>query len=544
MIISRQKMKERASVYRLLSRLYAREADAETLEKLDKLSLPRTGGELGEGLARMKAYLSARGENCIEELAVDYACTFLAAGKADGAAAIPVQSLYGSVRLFMQEAWESAKTFYALHGLGKLEDDMMEDHLAAELEFMAYLCENADAAEQKTFAEKHLLSWLGDWLSALNSCAKTEFYKALGMITLGFAKADHAFLMAMSEGAVELSQSFSVRNERFANILARLQEKYRVYAPMRFPGRGSKGSDLIRYGEISCLEDIVYKERSHFSPKECFHPVSQTLFRFEENECSEEAMNDTRGLIVICRTCDIKAIEHMDDIFLHNGEPDSYYGRIREKMKLVLLECRESFENCFCASLGSNVAGGYAAAMRIDDICALMEICDGELLPYFTDEVPIDFAPEFVKDNPRRACMPEIDRSMLKDICSMDYWKQFDEKCIGCGSCNTVCPGCSCFDTVDIIYDEQSRSGERRRVWSGCMLPNFTETAGGGMARKTQGANMRFKLLHKFFDYGLRFGKSHMCVGCGRCIDRCPKGIDFLDTVNGFGEALAKEEAK
>jgi len=34
-----------------------------------------------------------------------------------------------------------------------------------------------------------------------------------------------------------------------------------------------------------------------------------------------------------------------------------------------------------------------------------------------------------------------------------------------------------------------------------------------------------------------------MCVGCGRCIDRCPKGIDFLDTINGFAEALEKEEA-
>ena len=254
-------------------------------------------------------------------------------------------------------------------------------------------------------------------------------------------------------------------------------------------------------------------------------------------------MKDDKGIIIICRACDINAIRHLDNIFLRNGEPDSYYARIRERMKLILLECRESFEHCFCASMGSNTAGDYAAAMRIDDICALMEICDKTLLPYFFDEVPIDFAPEFVKENPRKANLPEIKRSQLKEICAMDYWKQFDDACIACGGCNTVCPGCSCFDTVDIIYDEQSLSGERRRVWSGCMLRNFTETAGGGMARKTQGANMRFKLLHKIFDYGLRFGDGPMCVGCGRCIDRCPKGIDFLDTINGFAHALGKEEA-
>ena len=95
--------------------------------------------------------------------------------------------------------------------------------------------------------------------------------------------------------------------------------------------------------------------------------------------------------------------------------------------------------------------------------------------------------------------------------------------------------------TVDVIYDETSMDGERRRVWSSCMLSDFTRTAGGGMARKTPGANMRFKVLHKVFDYALRFDGEPMCVGCGRCIDRCPKKIDYLDTVNGLTDALEKE---
>ena len=129
-------------------------------------------------------------------------------------------------------------------------------------------------------------------------------------------------------------------------------------------------------------------------------------------------------------------------------------------------------------------------------------------------------------------------REQLGEVCKLDYWKQYDEECIACGGCNTVCPTCSCFDTVDIIYNETSRDGERRRVWSGCMLRDFTQTAGGGMARKTQGANMRFKVLHKMYDYKARFGGEHMCVGCGRCIDRCPKGIDYLDAVNGLTDTL------
>jgi len=127
----------------------------------------------------------------------------------------------------------------------------------------------------------------------------------------------------------------------------------------------------------------------------------------------------------------------------------------------------------------------------------------------------------------------------------LEYWNSFDEKCISCGGCNTVCPTCACFDTVDVIYDETSVDGERRRVWSSCMLDTFTLTAGGGRARKTAGANMRFKVLHKTYDFKKRFGKENMCVGCGRCTARCPKDIDFAEVVNGFTKALeTAKEAK
>ena len=96
---------------------------------------------------------------------------------------------------------------------------------------------------------------------------------------------------------------------------------------------------------------------------------------------------------------------------------------------------------------------------------------------------------------------------------------------------------------MDIIYHETSSDGERRRVWSACMLADFTETAGGSRARKTQGDNMRFKVLHKVYDYQLRFGgEGQMCVGCGRCIDRCPREIDYLDAVNGLTAALSGRE--
>ena len=541
MMIRNADMQERAALYRLLSRLYRSEVDAALLDALKSLSLPAADGVLGEGYQMLRNYLTRCGTSTLEELAVDYATVFLAAGSHDGAAALPCESVYTSPgHIFMQDAWEDVCRIYAEHGLAKSGSfgDLMEDHIALELEFMSTLAERGAHEQEKDFLEHHLLNWAEAFTADIDKYARTDFYKAVGRTTLGFLRMEQQLLSALEQGVVTPSFSCSVRSERMANILARLKEHYHIYAPKRFPKRGPKGTDLIRYGEIDALEDIVYKEKSHFSPKETFYPVSQTLFRFNDQDCTEKELEDDKDILLICRPCDINAIRRLDNIFLHNGQSDLYYSRMREKLKLVLLECTESFDNCFCVSMGSNVAYEYSAAMRIDDICALMEICDEDLLPYFKDEVPIEYTPGFIMENRRRAELPQIDRSQLGDICKMEYWNRYDEECIACGGCNTVCPTCSCFDTVDVIYDETSRDGERRRVWSSCMLRDFTQTAGGGMARKSQGANMRFKVLHKVFDYNQRFGGEHMCVGCGRCIDRCPKGIDYLDTINGLTAAL------
>lgn len=547
MMITKSEMEPRAQLYSLLARLYRVEVDAPLLDALKVLSFPTAANEtLAEGYSMLSAYLKNCGEDVLDDLAVDYATVFLAAGSADGQAAIPCESIYTSPKkIFMQEAWEDVCRIYAEKGLtkGSKYSDLMEDHLALELEFMSELVKRRDPAAEKTFVENHLLNWLPAFVSDVDKYARVDFYKAVARITLGFLQMEHELLTALTDGTLKQACSYSVRADRMANVFARLKENYRLFAPKRFPKRGPKGSDLIRYGEISDFSEIVYKEKAHFSPKEVFYPISQTMFYFKDDQCTEKEMEDDKDIILFARPCDINAIRRLDNIFLHNGQPDHYYSRMRQKLHIFMLECTQSFENCFCVSMGTNVTDDFSVAFRIDDICALVEVRDETFLPYFADEVSIDFTPDYVRENKRSAKLPKVDREKLGEVCKLDYWNKYDDECIACGGCNTVCPTCSCFDTVDVIYDETSRDGERRRVWSSCMLRDFTQTAGGGMARKTQGANMRFKVLHKVFDYNQRFGgDEHMCVGCGRCIDRCPKGIDYLDTVNGLADLLEKED--
>lgn len=94
----------------------------------------------------------------------------------------------------------------------------------------------------------------------------------------------------------------------------------------------------------------------------------------------------------------------------------------------------------------------------------------------------------------------------------------------------------------DVFYTDNGKVGERRRVMASCMVDGFTGVAGGGEYRKKNGQRMRFKVLHKVYDYKKRNGY-HMCVGCGRCDDACPEYISFSNTINKL-EAAMEEVSK
>lgn len=88
----------------------------------------------------------------------------------------------------------------------------------------------------------------------------------------------------------------------------------------------------------------------------------------------------------------------------------------------------------------------------------------------------------------------------------------------------------------DIAYTDNGKNGERRRVWASCQVDGFTDMAGGHNFRDNKGQRMRFKVLHKVYDYNKRYGY-HMCVGCGRCDDVCPEYISFSSAINKLNTA-------
>lgn len=329
-----------------------------------------------------------------------------------------------------------------------------------------------------------------------------------------------------------------VSRQAFDEGLAKLASSYRIFAPKRFPYSGTySDTDVIRYGEVSSLAEMVWDEKSHFSAKEVIWPINQLLFYFTEEDCRVPSI-DERPILLFLRSCDLHGLKRVDQIYLQNGaEPDFYYKRIRDKVKFVLVGCQQSFRNCFCVSMGSNIGDTYDAAMNLRGDFVELDIAD-ESLKLFEGEELSEFTADHVTENHFRIEVPErVDFKTIKDH---PLWDEYDTRCIGCGRCNYSCPTCTCFNMQDIFYKENENMGERRRVWASCQVDGYTDIAGGHSFRQKQGERMRFKTLHKIHDFKKRFGYT-MCVGCGRCDDACPQYISFSEAIEKVGRAMQEQ---
>lgn len=198
----------REGMYLFLAAIYLEEVDKEMLQVLLRSSFPvfsdsKTSFEqdLDAGYRLIESGLSAFADKSeeetkelLEDLAADYAKTFLAAGDATGKAAFPYESIYtGTDSTFGGSLQQNLAAIYAAKGLSMSEEmfRVMEDHIGLELEFMAMLLnEGAPVNEQKAFFEDHLINWALSFTTDVYKYSERDFYKGIARITTGFLEAE------------------------------------------------------------------------------------------------------------------------------------------------------------------------------------------------------------------------------------------------------------------------------------------------------------------------------------------------------------------
>ena len=318
-------------------------------------------------------------------------------------------------------------------------------------------------------------------------------------------------------------------------VLSALRKDYRVFAPRRFPKQGRySDTDIIRYGEVERFSDIVWAEKSDYP----------AVFYFTEDEY-RPGRGPGKPILLLARPCDINAQHIQAKIYAGNGGYDDfYYTRARDRVKFALMECPGGDDTCFCVSMGANCTGDYSLALRFGPGGMEVQVAEEEFEPYFAGMPRADYTPSFVEENALRVTIPDLsDRKVRLALKKHPMWKEYNSRCISCGSCTVACSTCTCFTTRDLVYGDNPEVGERRRLTASCQVEGFDQMAGQGELRPTAGDRMRYKVLHKFHDYKARFGERHMCVGCGRCTHRCPELISISATLEKVNAAVEEIKA-
>ena len=235
-----------------------------------------------------------------------------------------------------------------------------------------------------------------------------------------------------------------------------------MFAPVLIPYAGQySDTPVVRYEEVSSIKDIEFNRKSQFTAKEVVMPVTETLFYYNEDNYTIPSI-DERKVLVFMRSCDIHGLDRIDRVYLNNGsDPDFYYKRLRDKVKIVVIGCEESFRNCFCVSFGTNTTEKYDLGIKVEKGDVFIDIKDEEFLDIFKGE-ETDFNIEFVSSNDVTVTLPEKLNPL--EVAEAELWREYDYRCIACGRCNLSCPTCSCFTMQDIVSQDNGRCGERSKV--------------------------------------------------------------------------------
>ena len=288
------------------------------------------------------------------------------------------------------------------------------------------------------------------------------------------------------------------------------------------------------------------------SIKDFFLPQTEDIvaFKREGKKISiTPSRNDPVPFVVFgARGCDVRALDVLDRVFL--SDPiDTFYQTRRENGVIISLACNEPEETCFCSVFGVDAAEPQGdVVIRMDEDCFYWEAktpagkaLTDVLKDILTEADPADKARA---EEMREATRSAADESPLSDL-SLDGWNEEDllekfdselwdklsQACVGCGTCKYICPTCQCYD----IQDFDTGNGIRRfRCWDSCMFSDFTLMAHGN-PRKSQVERFRQRFMHKLVYFPANNDGMYSCVGCGRCVLKCPISMNIVKVIKALG---------
>ena len=335
---------------------------------------------------------------------------------------------------------------------------------------------------------------------------------------------------------------FKISRENLGEFYKTLAGKMPLFLPIRKAGEVNFG-----YYEEGAEVDIDTL-KSVKSPKGVFFPQSENMMRFrtEGKKLEIEDVRSEREPFAVfgIRACDYKAFSVLDNVFLQ--EPvDTYYKEKREAAIIFTLACGKPQQSCFCSVFGIDAsepmgdvtcwldekalylrANTEKGEKALSLVANLTEKCDEKHVEELKDEIKQKLEKLPYKDLDLSRFKPEN----LNELFNLPVWNELSEACLGCGTCTFVCPTCQCFDIRDFKTD---KGVVRFRCWDSCMYSDFTQMAAAN-PRTTQMQRYRQRFMHKLVYYPSQYGM-YSCVGCGRCVNKCPQHLNIVKVIKKIG---------
>ncbi len=316
--------------------------------------------------------------------------------------------------------------------------------------------------------------------------------------------------------------------------------------PLYIPGRVSGQTNYVRYDENTVVDLDTLKTVK--SAKEAFFPQSETLYSVKTEDgkyrISQQELQNEEFVLFGVKGCDIKGIEVLDRVFL-SDPVDTFYKARREKGTIVAMACAEPEESCFCKVFGVDCAepqgdvtlwksaDGYFWKANTEKGEALTEKCKD----FLSDSD--DAAADSLK-NDIRAIVEKLpymnlslegwDGTKTEEKFGSAVWEELYKPCLACGTCTFVCPTCQCYDIKDY---NTGKGVQRYRCWDSCMYSDFTMMAHGNN-RTSQLQRYRQRFMHKLVYFPANNDGMYSCVGCGRCVDKCPASTNIVKVIKAF----------
>ena len=341
---------------------------------------------------------------------------------------------------------------------------------------------------------------------------------------------------------------YKIAKKDLSALFRMIAAQQELYLPVRSAGQ-------VNYHVWSEEAEVdLYTLKSVKSPKDAFFPQSENLYSVQREgkklTVCPEGLQDKDFVVFGMKACDVQGVKVLDRVFL--ADPvDTYYAARRQHGTIVALACHEPEESCFCKVFGidcAEPAADVATWMVEDDLYWKPLTKKGETLTAAVSELLVEAgeAGEQKVEEEKTAIRAIVERlpyshlslegwngDNLNERFNSQLWEELYKPCLACGTCTFVCPTCQCYDIKD--YDT-GHGVQRYRCWDSCMYSDFTMMAHGNN-RNSQMQRFRQRFMHKLVYFPANNDGMYSCVGCGRCVEKCPASLNIVKVIKKFGEA-------